>query len=526
MFCYQCQEASKNTGCSIVGVCGKTAQLSSIQDVYKESLKSLATLMVEKNEYNDENCLVIVNGLFKLITNANFNKNVFVDEINHVINLRESLKGSASHLIALNIDSIIEESSNCGILNEENEDIRSVRELVITGLMGMSAYYSHAVNLGHLDKEIEKFIVNALAQTVEEQDITNYLTLINQVGEYSVKVMALLDTANNTTFGNSEISEVNLGVGNNPGILISGHDLHDIEQLLIQTEGTGIDVYTHSEMLPAHFYPRLKKYSHLVGNYGGAWHTQKKDFASFNGPILFTTNCIVPPNKDAVYNDRVFTTNNTGFEGWTHVNNGDYSEIIELAKTCEAPTEIENKKIVGGFNHKTVLSLADKIIEEITAGNIKRFVVMAGCDGRQVNRSYYEEFATKLPQDAVILTAGCAKYRYNKLELGDINGIPRVLDAGQCNDSYSLAVVALTLKEVLGLDDINDLPIVYNIAWYEQKAVTVLLALLYLGVKNIKLGPTLPAFISPNVAQVLVDNYKISTIGTVDEDLEFFELNY
>lgn len=526
MFCYQCQEASKNTGCSIVGVCGKTAQLASIQDVYKESLKSLATEMVKNNSFEEENCLVIVNGLFKLITNANFNQNVFIDEINNAIKQREILKGDTASNVKSEMETIIAKSSNCGILNEENEDIRSVRELVITGLMGMSAYYSHAVNLGHFDKTIEEFIVKSLAQTAVEQDINNYLTLINQVGEYSVNVMALLDTANNTTFGNSEISEVDLSVGTNPGILISGHDLHDIEQLLIQTEGTGVDVYTHSEMLPAHFYPRLKKYTHLVGNYGGAWHTQRKDFATFNGPILFTTNCIVPPLKDAVYADRVFTTNNTGFEGWTYIEDGDYSQIIKLAKTCEAPVEIDKKKIVGGFNHKTVLSLADKIISEITEGNIKRFVVMAGCDGRQVNRSYYEEFATKLPQDAVILTAGCAKYRYNKLDLGDINGIPRVLDAGQCNDSYSLAVVALTLKKVLGLDDINDLPIVYNIAWYEQKAVTVLLALLYLGVKNIKLGPTLPAFISPNVAKVLVDNYQISTIGTVGEDLKFFNLDY
>ena len=417
-----------------------------------------------------------------------------------------------------------------GVLRTENEDIKSLRELLIYGLKGMAAYTEHAMNLGKTQDEIFAFIEKALLATEDDSLTGDELTaLVLECGSYGVKAMALLDEANTSSFGNPVITKVNIGVGNSPGILISGHDLNDLKQLLEQSKDSGVDIYTHSEMLPGHYYPELKKYPHFFGNYGNAWWKQKEEFEKFNGPIVFTTNCIVPPSPKASYKDRVFTTNAAGYPGWKNIKvdangNKDFSEVIELAKTCQAPTELEKGEIIGGFAHNQVLALADTVIENIKSGAIRKFVVMAGCDGRMASRNYYTEFAEKLPKDTIILTAGCAKYKYNKLNLGDINGIPRVLDAGQCNDSYSLAVIALKLKEVLGLNDVNELPIVYNIAWYEQKAVIVLLALLYLGVKNIHLGPTLPAFLSPNVAKVLVENFGIGTISTVDEDLKNFNL--
>ena len=551
MFCYQCQETAGNKGCSIVGVCGKQPKTSDLQDLLIYTVKGISILRenipLEMRQQCGKGCLevdyFITNSLFITITNANFDDAAIVEEIKKGIEIRETIKRKmqeknieikrlADH-DALNfkvetLDEMLAKAVTIGVLSTKNEDIRSLREMITYGLKGMAAYYEHSVNLGLNNQEIVMFIEKALASTLDDSlTIEQLVNLTLETGKYGVEVMALLDKANTTKFGNPEITEVNIGVRKNPGILISGHDLNDIVQLLEQTKDTGVDVYTHSEMLPAHYYPELKKYSHLAGNYGNAWWKQKEEFETFNGPIVFTTNCIVPPKTGASYEGKVFTTNAAGFPGWERIpvdENGkkDFSAVIELAKSCSAPTEIETGKIIGGFAHNQVLSLADKVVEAVKSGAIKKFFVMAGCDGRMKSRDYYTQFAEKLPKDTVILTAGCAKYRYNKLDLGDIGGIPRVLDAGQCNDSYSLALIALKLKEVFNLNDINELPIAYNIAWYEQKAVIVLLALLYLGVKNIHLGPTLPGFLSPNVAKVLVENFNIQGITDVDTDLEIF----
>lgn len=532
MFCYQCQEAAKNTGCEIMGVCGKTPLLSSYMDTFKYVLKGLAVVTENVKEKTDtlQADLFMMEGLFKLITNANFDDEIFVEQIKQGIALRENLKQGTISLesdittwISDKASDYVSKGLQVGILSTENEDIRSIREIIMTALMGLAAYHSHAHKLGYTDSTIFDFTRKALISLQDDSlTLTDYITLVDELGKYGVTGMALLDNANKTTFGLPRISQVKIGVGKRPGILISGHDLHDIKELLEQSKNQGIDIYTHSEMLPAHYYPELKKYDHLYGNYGSAWYNQKKEFTSFNGPILFTTNCIVPPNSDASYKDLVFTTGNSGHSDFKHITevNGkkDFTEIIELAKKCQAPTEIETGTITGGFAHDQVLELADAVIENVTNGSIKKFFVMAGCDGRSTKRSYYTEFASKLPQDTIILTAGCAKFKYNKLDLGDINGIPRVLDAGQCNDSYSLAVIALKLAEVFNCD-VNELPIRYNIAWYEQKAVIVLLALLHLGVKNIKLGPTLPAFLSENVANFLIDTFKLSTISNVENDI-------
>ena len=544
MFCFQCQEASKGTGCEIKGVCGKTPEVAALQDLLIYQLKGLShytqalrTLNIENEEAN----LFITDSLFMTITNANFDYERFVNRIRDGFKLRAQLKSTLlenkvelektdlltwTAVTSAEMELIAKE---VGVLATENEDVRSLRELVIYGLKGMAAYVEHANNLGYNDAEVHPFIQRALVATTNDALSADELTaLVLETGKYGVSVMALLDKANTTSFGNPEITKVNLGVRNNPGILISGHDLKDMEELLKQTEGTGVDVYTHSEMLPANYYPAFKKYSHFVGNYGGAWWSQVTDFETFNGVILFTTNCIVPPRSTATYTDRVYTTGSSGFPGFKHIEEGengqpkDFSALIAHAKECGAPTEIETGEIVGGFAHAQVFALADKVVDAVKSGAIRKFFVMAGCDGRMKGRSYYTEFAEQLPKDTVILTAGCAKYRYNKLPLGDIGGIPRVLDAGQCNDSYSLVMIALKLKEVFELNDINELPIAYNIAWYEQKAVIVLLALLYLGVKNIHLGPTLPAFLSPNVAKVLVENFGIAPIGSVDEDMKLF----
>ncbi len=535
MFCYQCQEAARNTGCEVMGVCGKTPLLSSYMDTFKYVLKGLALVAEEAKENGQDTLqadLFIMEGLFKLITNANFDDKVFEESITEGIVIREALKQGLDTAFNDDITSwavevtsdIVQKAINVGVLSTEDEDIRSIREIIITGLMGLSAYHSHAHKLGYVDESIFNFTRKALiALTDDSLSLTDYISIVDETGKYGVTGMALLDNANKTTFGKPRISHVNLGTGSRPGILISGHDLHDIKELLEQSKDAGIDIYTHSEMLPAHYYPELSKYDHLYGNYGSAWWNQKEEFTSFNGPILFTTNCIVPPKADSVYKDKVFTTGNSGFPGFKHIKevNGkkDFTEIIELAKSSQAPTEIETGQIVGGFAHDQVLELADTVVENINNGSIKKFVVMAGCDGRSTKRSYYTEFARQLPTDSIILTAGCAKFKYNKLNLGDINGIPRVLDAGQCNDSYSLVVIALKLAEVFNCG-VNDLPIAYNIAWYEQKAVIVLLSLLHLGVNNIKLGPTLPAFLSENVANFLIDTYKLSTISTVEEDIK------
>lgn len=551
MFCYQCQETAQGKGCSIIGVCGKKPQTAALQDLLIYTIKgvsifSSALRKLNSDIINNDINRYIINSLFITITNANFDDNAIIAEIQNGITLREKLKKHVNiteeefnrfgqNIISWKANSdqeIIEFafSKEIGVLRTENEDIRSLRELLTYGLKGMAAYAEHAMNLGETDNEIFAFIEKALLATIDDSLTAEELTKLNlEAGKYGVQTMALLDKANTQAFGNPTITKVNIGVGNRPGILISGHDLNDLKQLLEQSKNSGVDIYTHSEMLPGHYYPELKKYSHFFGNYGNAWWKQKEEFENFNGPIIFTTNCIVPPAPTASYKDRVFTTNAAGYPGWKQIkinNDGtkDFSEVIELAKTCKAPTEIEKGEIIGGFAHNQVLALADKVIENIKSGAIRKFVVMAGCDGRMINRNYYTEFAQKLPKDTIILTAGCAKYKYNKLNLGDINGIPRVLDAGQCNDSYSLAVIALKLKEVFELNDINELPIVYNIAWYEQKAVIVLLALLYLGVKNIHLGPTLPAFLSPNVAKVLVENFGISGITSVDEDMKIFNL--
>lgn len=535
MFCYQCQEAAKNTGCEVMGVCGKTPLLSSYMDTFKYVLKGLAIVAEEASVDHKDTLqadLFIMEGLFKLITNANFDDQIFITSIKEGIALRESLKRDMSTMFNSDITSwastlvsdFVLKAESVGVLATEDENIRSIREIIHTGLMGLSAYHSHAHKLGFIDQDIFAFTRRALIALQDDSlSLNDYIELVDETGKYGVIGMALLDNANTSTFGTPKISHVTIGVGTRPGILISGHDLHDIKELLEQSKDQGIDIYTHSEMLPAHYYPELQKYENLYGNYGSAWYNQKEEFSSFNGPILFTTNCIVPPKANAVYKDKVFTTGNSGHSDFIHIKEvdgkKDFSEIIRLAKECSAPTEIEKGSIIGGFSHNQVLELADSVIENINNGAIKKFFVMAGCDGRSPKRSYYTEFASKLPKDTIILTAGCAKFKYNKLNLGDINGIPRVLDAGQCNDSYSLAVIALKLAEVFGCD-VNELPIAYNIAWYEQKAVIVLLALLHLGVKNIKLGPTLPAFLSKDVAEFLVQTFGLSTISTVEEDIK------
>ena len=567
MFCFQCQETAGCTGCTKFGVCGKSPDLARMQDLLIYTTKGLSEVTTRLREEGKEvskdvNHLITIN-LFTTITNANFDDEVFYQRVKETLATKEDLLAKLANKENLseaalwnavsneemdvkvnllskikdailgsgkeesNIDKILDEkSTKVGVLATKDEDIRSLRELIIYGLKGMSAYMKHANALGYDSEDINAFMQATLAKTLDDNlSIDELIALTLETGKVGVDGMALLDSANTGTYGHPEITKVNIGVRNNPGILISGHDLKDLELLLQQTEGTGVDVYTHSEMLPAHYYPAFKKYSHFAGNYGNAWWKQKEEFESFNGPILMTTNCIVPPK--ASYKDRLFTTGAAGFAGCKHIagnseSDKDFSEIIELAKTCQPPTEIETGEIVGGFAHNQVFALADAVVDAVKSGAIKKFFVMAGCDGRAKSRNYYTDFAKALPKDTVILTAGCAKYKYNKLELGDINGIPRVLDAGQCNDSYSLALIALKLKEVFELEDINELPIAFNIAWYEQKAVIVLLSLLYLGVKNIHLGPTLPAFLSPNVAKVLVENFGIGGITNVEDDLKMF----
>ena len=537
MFCFQCQETAGCSGCTINGVCGKKAATANLQDLLIYTTKGLSevttNLRKENKEVDVEVNRIIRDALFTTITNANFDDKVILNKVKSIMDIKEELISKLDDRSVLSEYAVYyskdeaelrEKSENVGVLDTENEDIRSLRELIIYGLKGMAAYLKHAGVLGFENNEIDAFLQKSLTATTDDNlTLQDLIDLTMETGKFGVDSMALLDNANTTSYGNPEITKVNIGVRNNPAILVSGHDLKDMEQLLKQTEGTGVDVYTHSEMLPANYYPEFKKYDHFVGNYGNAWWKQKEEFESFNGPILLTTNCLVPPSES--YKDRVYTTGAVGFEGCKHIEGGygeekDFSEIIEHAKRCNSPKEIETGEIVGGFAHNQVMALADKIVDAVKSGAIRKFVVMAGCDGRQKGRSYYTEFAKSLPKDTVILTAGCAKYRYNKLNLGDINGIPRVLDAGQCNDSYSLAVIAMKLQEVFGLDDINELPIVYNIAWYEQKAVIVLLSLLYLGVKNIHLGPTLPAFLSENTAKFLVENFGIAGIGTVEEDIE------
>jgi hydroxylamine reductase len=548
MFCHQCQEAAKGTGCTVKGVCGKDETVSNLQDVLLFALKGLAFVSQEARRAGISNPQVstaMVEGLFATITNANFDKAVFIARIRDAITLREELKkelslrgvklqGHGKHNLhpsvtfaATTEDEMLSAWTMASFLAIEDPDVRALRSLVIFGLKGMAAYMEHAINLGKTSDEVLNFIERALAATIDDTLDGNQLTaLVLETGKYGVDAMALLDGANTSTYGNPEPTTVQLGVRNNPGILISGHDLKDLEELLEQTQGTGVDVYTHGEMLPAHYYPAFKKYPNFVGNYGNAWWKQVEEFEAFNGPILLTTNCLVPPKES--YKHRVFTTGEAGFPGCIHIadrkegGKKDFSALIALAKTCPSPTPLEEGTLVGGFAHAAVENVAPAVVDAVQKGAIKRFFVMAGCDGRQKGREYYTEFAEALPKDTVILTAGCAKYRYNKLNLGDIGGIPRVLDAGQCNDSYSLALTALKLKEAFGASDVNDLPISFNIAWYEQKAVIVLLALLYLGFKNIHLGPTLPAFLSPNVAKVLVENFGIAGIGTVREDVKLF----
>ena len=539
MFCFQCQETAGNKGCMFGGVCGKKPETANLQDLLIYVTKGLSEITTrlrsEGKEVPAAIDRLITTNLFMTITNANFDDDRFIDRINATLSGRDEL------LEQLHDDTGLSDAASwqyrtaeertlkadkVGVLNTGNEDLRSLRELVLYGLKGMAAYNKHANVLGHADAAIDAFLQKALAKTLDDSLSADDLTsLVLETGSFGVKVMALLDTANTSTYGNPEITKVELGVRNNPAILISGHDLRDLEILLEQTANTGVDVYTHSEMLPAHYYPAFKKFPHFAGNYGNAWWKQKEEFEAFNGPILLTTNCLVPPKES--YKDRIYTTGSVGFSGCKHIDGEigetkDFSAIIEHAKKCPPPTQLESGELVGGFAHHQVLALADKIVDAVKSGAIKKFVVMAGCDGRSPARNYYTDFARALPQDTVILTGGCAKYKYNKLPLGDIGGIPRVLDAGQCNDSYSLALIALKLKEVFGLDDINQLPIVYNIAWYEQKAVIVLLALLSLGVKNIHLGPTLPAFLSPNVVNVLIENFGIAGITDVDTDLEIF----
>ena len=538
MFCYQCQETAGGKGCAVRGVCGKTEEVAKLQDLLIYTLKGISQIVIKGKldvKSLGETNYEVLSSLFMTITNANFDDGSLEKQIIKMIAVRDELRNSnasaglhdAATFMVSSRASMLEKATTVGVLSTANEDVRSLREMITYGLKGMAAYAEHAKNIGKEDLTINAFIYEALAATLDDSlSADDLVALTLKTGEYGVKVMALLDEANTSRFGNPEITEVNIGVRKNPAILISGHDLTDLEQLLEQTKGTGVDVYTHSEMLPAHYYPAFKKYDNFAGNYGNAWWKQLEEFVSFHGPILFTTNCIVPPRSEEV-RGRIFTTGSTGYPGCKHIEadeNGkkDFSEIIALAKTLPAPDEIETGSIVGGFAHNQVMALADKIVDAVKSGAIKKFFVMAGCDGRMKSREYYTEFAEKLPKDTVILTAGCAKYRYNKLKLGDIGGIPRVLDAGQCNDSYSLAVIALKLKEVFGLDDINKLPIAFNIAWYEQKAVIVLLALLYLGVKNIHLGPTLPGFLSPNVVKVLVEKFGIAGVGTVDDDIKLF----
>lgn len=537
MFCYQCQETAGCKGCTMSGVCGKKPDVAAMQDLLVYVTKGISAvttaLRQEGKQVSAEINHLITLNLFTTITNANFDKESIEARIRATLTEKDVLLAQIADPFGLpeaakwnGSGNWEEKAATVGVLSTENEDIRSLRELITYGLKGLSAYSKHANVLLKDDEEVDAFIQRALAATLDDNlSLEELIALTMETGKHGVSGMALLDKANTEAYGNPEITKVNIGVGTNPGILVSGHDLRDLEMLLEQTQGTGVDVYTHSEMLPAHYYPAFKKYPNFIGNYGNAWWKQKEEFESFNGPILMTTNCIVPP-KDS-YKDRLYTTGAAGYPGCIHILGGigeqkDFSVIIEHAKKCAAPTEIETGELIGGFAHAQVLALADHVVDAVKSGAIKKFVVMAGCDGRARSREYYTEFAKALPKDAVILTAGCAKFKYNKLPLGDINGIPRVLDAGQCNDSYSLAVIALKLKEVFGLDDINDLPIAYNIAWYEQKAVIVLLALLSLGVKNIHLGPTLPAFLSPNVAKVLVENFGIAGISTVEEDLKFF----
>lgn len=541
MFCYQCQETAGCKGCTMSGVCGKKPDVAAMQDLLVYVTKGISAITTALRQEGKQvsakiNHLITLN-LFTTITNANFDKESIESRIRATLTEKEVLLKQVTNLTVLpeaakwnGSENWEEKARTVGVLSTENEDIRSLRELITYGLKGLSAYSKHANVLLKDNDEVDTFLQKALAATLNDNlSVEDLIALTMETGKYGVSGMAMLDKANTDSYGNHEITKVNIGVRKNPGILVSGHDLRDLEMLLEQTQGTGVDVYTHSEMLPAHYYPAFKKYPNFVGNYGNAWWKQKEEFESFNGPILMTTNCIVPP-KDS-YKNRLYTTGAAGYPGCTHIpgeigEQKNFSAIIEHAKKCVAPSEIETGEIIGGFAHAQVLALADKVVEAVKSGAIKKFVVMAGCDGRAKSRDYYTEFAKALPKDTVILTAGCAKYKYNKLPLGDINGIPRVLDAGQCNDSYSLAVIALKLKEVFGLDDINDLPIIYNIAWYEQKAVIVLLALLYLGVKNIHLGPTLPAFLSPNVAKVLIENFGIAGIGTVEEDMEkFFGIN-
>jgi hydroxylamine reductase len=548
MFCFQCQETAKNEGCTIKGVCGKPEDTANLQDLLIYVLRGIAVYGEKGSELgvsNKENGLFAAQALFTTITNANWDNDRFVAMVREGLKRRDQIKEKflaaykekngkdfdeklhdSATWFSDDVAEFEEKAKAVGVLATENEDVRSLRELLIIGLKGIAAYADHAAILGFEKDEIYDFIMEALASTTKDLTVDEMVGLVLKAGDVAVTTMALLDEANTTAYGNPEITEVNIGVGSNPGILISGHDLKDMEELLKQTQGTGVDVYTHSEMLPANYYPEFKKYDHFVGNYGGAWWRQNKEFESFNGPILMTTNCIIPIKKSNTYQNRIFTTGMTGYPDVKHIPDRteggakDFSEIIELAKKCDPPIEIETGKIVGGFAHHQVLALADKVVDAVKSGAIKRFIVMAGCDGRQKARNYFTEVAKALPQDAVILTAGCAKYRYNKLDLGDIGGIPRILDAGQCNDCYSLAVIALKLKEVFGLDDINDLPISFDIGWYEQKAVAVLLALLSLGIKGIRLGPTLPAFLSPNVAKVLVEKFDIKPIDTVEADIE------
>ncbi|MFR1482821.1 hydroxylamine reductase [Phascolarctobacterium faecium] len=539
MFCFQCQETAGNKGCMFGGVCGKKPETANLQDLLIYVTKGLSEITTrlrsEGKEIPAAIDRLITTNLFMTITNANFDDDRFIDRINETLSSRDELfeqlhddtgLSDAASWQYRTAEERTLKADKVGVLDTGNEDLRSLRELTLYGLKGMAAYNKHANVLGYADTAIDAFLQKALAKTLDDSLSTDDLTsLVLETGSFGVKVMALLDTANTSTYGNPEITKVELGVRNNPAILISGHDLRDLEMLLEQTANTGVDVYTHSEMLPAHYYPAFKKYPHFAGNYGNAWWKQKEEFEAFNGPILLTTNCLVPPKES--YKDRIYTTGSVGFSGCKHIDGEigeikDFSAIIEHAKKCPPPTQLESGELVGGFAHHQVLALADKVVDAVKSGAIKKFVVMAGCDGRSPARNYYTDFAKALPQDTVILTAGCAKYKYNKLPLGDIGGIPRVLDAGQCNDSYSLALIALKLKEVFSLDDINQLPIVYNIAWYEQKAVIVLLALLSLGVKNIHLGPTLPAFLSPNVAKILIENFGIAGITDVDTDLEIF----
>ncbi|MDR0789600.1 MAG: hydroxylamine reductase [Bacteroidales bacterium] len=543
MFCYQCQETAQGCGCTTKGVCGKTDEVANLQDKLVYLTKGLSKINLALRQAAKQSKEVnhfIVDSLFMTITNANFDPQRFEVQIQKAFSLREKLKAELPKenlpqdivaflsLTEQRLQQMQESNQQVGVLSSENEDMRSLKELLTYGVKGMAAYAQHSANLGYEDDEIYSFIQQALASTTEALSVDELITMVLKCGEMAVKTMALLDKANTSKFGNPESTKVNIGVGKRPAILVSGHDFNDLQDLLEQTQDSGIEVYTHCEMLPAHYYPAFKQYKHLIGNYGSSWWHQNEDFESFNGVILFTTNCIIPPKSSSTYADRVYTTGSTGFTGFKHIeqsSNGkskDFSALIAHAKTCKPPAEIEQGEIIGGFAHHQVFALADKVVEAVKSGAVRKFFVMAGCDGRLKSRSYYSEFAELLPKDTVILTAGCAKYRYNKLSLGDISGIPRVLDAGQCNDSYSLALIALKLKEVFGLEDINSLPIAYNIAWYEQKAVIVLLALLSLGVKNIHLGPTLPSFLSPNVAAVLVKNFGIAGIGSVDEDIKSF----